>query len=239
MANVSALDIAKVIFDDAHYTGGRSERPVHVFDADDPTNDTLALVTFIDRMDDDVPDRDVVLVGKATPERLAYLTKHVAEIHMLGDRFVIASGDVKKVGAVLSFEHREVGRMERRVIRTVSKKETDEERFILGVVLEPDSEDSQGDIYSAEEVRQACHWYMEHGRQHRLQHRRDITDKLCLLENFIAPCDMEIGEQTVKAGTWLMGVRVLDDDIWEMAKSGELTGFSIGGTAVRRPIDTQ
>jgi DNA adenine methylase len=40
---------------------------------------------------------------------------------------------------------------------------------------------------------------------------------------------------SVSKGTWLMAVRVLDDGLWEQVKTGGITGFSIGGSAVRTP----
>lgn len=36
---------------------------------------------------------------------------------------------------------------------------------------------------------------------------------------------------------WIVGVKVHDDETWEMVKSGELAAFSIGGRAERIEID--
>jgi DNA adenine methylase len=59
-----------------------------------------------------------------------------------------------------------------------------------------------------------------------------------VLENFLAPTDFTLGDTPVRKGTWLLGVRVLGDELWEKVKSGELTGFSIGGSARRVPEPT-
>jgi hypothetical protein len=37
----------------------------------------------------------------------------------------------------------------------------------------------------------------------------------------------------IRRGTWLLAVRVVDDELWQQIKAGELTGFSIGGSALR------
>jgi DNA adenine methylase len=66
-------------------------------------------------------------------------------------------------------------------------------------------------------------------------HKGAINDKVKLLESYLAPADFELNGQQVKQGTWMMAVKVLDDALWQAVKSGELTGFSIGGSAVRRP----
>jgi len=119
-------------------------------------------------------------------------------------------------------------------------KHTDptDERYVLGIVLEPETVDAQGDVYSAEEVRKAAHLFMEEFGGIGLMHRLRINDQVKVLENFLAPADLELGGTTVKKGTWLLGVRVLDDALWAQVKEGCLTGFSIGGSARRVPEGT-
>jgi len=117
----------------------------------------------------------------------------------------------------------------------VDAPDTDE-RYILGVVLEPDEVDSQGDMISAEEIRDAAHRYMQTHGNVGLQHQTFVNDKIKILESYIAPVGFEIGGQKVKQGTWLMAFRVLDDSIWKAIKSGLLTGLSIGGTGLRMAV---
>jgi len=112
-------------------------------------------------------------------------------------------------------------------------EEGEDERYILGVVLEPDEVDSQGDTISAEEIRRAAHGYMEKFGNVGLQHQTFVNDKIKILETYLAPVDFQIGDETVKAGTWLMAFRILDDSIWKAVKEGLLTGLSIGGTGLR------
>lgn len=117
-------------------------------------------------------------------------------------------------------------------------KDTGEERFVLGVVLEPDVVDAQNDTYSADEVRKAAHRWMESNQaQLGKQHSEIVTGKLKVLESYVAPADFAVGEQTVKKGAWVMAIRVVDDDLWTAVKKGSFTGFSIGGTAIRTPVD--
>lgn len=117
---------------------------------------------------------------------------------------------------------------------TVIKQEDQDERTALGIVLEPETVDSQGDIYSEDEIRKTAWRFLEEYQNFGLMHkevRRDIFP----LESFIAPVDMNIAGQEVKKGTWLLRVRILDDSIWAAVKSGRYTGFSIGGSAIRKP----
>lgn len=116
---------------------------------------------------------------------------------------------------------------------------TAEERYVLGIVLAPETEDTQGDVYSAEEVRRAAHDFMENAQVLGKQHREVVDrDTLRILESYIAPADFQADGETVSKGTWLLGIRVVDDSLWGSIKKGEFTGFSIGGNAYRRP-DTQ
>jgi DNA adenine methylase len=114
-----------------------------------------------------------------------------------------------------------------------------DERFVLGIVLEPEVVDAQGDIYSADEIRQAAHRFMEEFGGLGLMHRLAVNDQVKVLETYAAPVDFEIAGVTVKKGTWLLGVRVLSDDLWAQVKDGKLTGFSIGGSARRVPEATR
>jgi len=112
-----------------------------------------------------------------------------------------------------------------------------DERFVLGVVLEPEVVDAQGDIYSAEEIRSAAHRFMEDFQGLGLQHQERVNGDVKILESYLTPDDLSIGGTAIKKGTWLFGVRVLSDELWGMVKDGALTGFSIGGSARRTPED--
>ncbi|TQF08513.1 N-6 DNA methylase, partial [Myxococcus llanfairpwllgwyngyllgogerychwyrndrobwllllantysiliogogogochensis] len=113
--------------------------------------------------------------------------------------------------------------------------EPDDERYVLGVVLEPETVDAQGDLYSAAEIRQAAHRFMEEFGGLGLMHQMRVNGHVKVLESYLAPVDFVLGEVQVRKGTWLLAVRVLSDELWGRVKDGQLTGFSIGGTARRLP----
>ncbi len=110
-----------------------------------------------------------------------------------------------------------------------------DQHFILGIMLEPETVDSQKEIYSAEEIEAAAHHYLEVHRNVGYMHKELINDKVKLVESYVTRSDMVIGNQKVKKGTWIVGLLVLDHEIWKQIKSGELTGLSIGGSAIRVP----
>jgi DNA adenine methylase len=113
--------------------------------------------------------------------------------------------------------------------------EPGDERYVMGIVLEPDVVDAQGDTYSAEEIRGAAHKFMEDFGGLGLMHRMRVNGQVKVLESFLAPTSFKVGEREVKKGTWLLAVRILADELWERVRDGDLTGFSIGGSARRVP----
>lgn len=115
-------------------------------------------------------------------------------------------------------------------------EEGEEKRLVYGIVLEPETPDSQGDIYSAEEVEAAAHGFMANYQNVGSMHRVLVNDGAEVVESYIAPGDFSVGDQKVQAGTWILVVHVMSDTLWQQVTTGELTGFSIGGYAERTPI---
>ena len=111
----------------------------------------------------------------------------------------------------------------------------DDERFVLGIVLEPEEVDAQKDIYSAAEIRTAAHRFMEDFQDVGLMHKMRVNGAVKIVESYLAPADLTVAGTHIKQGTWLLGVHVLSDALWEDVKDGKLTGFSIGGSARRVP----
>jgi hypothetical protein len=117
-------------------------------------------------------------------------------------------------------------------------KAVKDEQVIIGIVLQPDVVDAHGDYMSAAVIRKAAHKFLSSynktvklGVQH-----RNFKPKFELLESYTAPITFVLGEKTVKEGSWLVVVKVHDAAIWKKIKKGEITGFSIGGSAKVRKL---
>ncbi len=111
-----------------------------------------------------------------------------------------------------------------------------EQQLVTGVVLEPDVVDAQKDTYSAAEIEKSAHLWMSDFRNLSIQHEGFVNDKARPVESWILRVDQTIGGVALKAGTWLLTVKVIDAELWRQIKSGELTGFSIAGFAKKTPI---
>lgn len=117
-----------------------------------------------------------------------------------------------------------------------------EKRLATGVVLEPDEVDAQGDTQGDDVVEAAAHDFLaSYNRATELGINHKIFGDLgiSLVESWVAPFDLKLGNQDIKAGSWIMTIRADDEQRWAEIKSGEITGFSVGGWAsVRRKPNT-
>lgn len=122
----------------------------------------------------------------------------------------------------------------------------EDRRIVAGPLLVPEQVDLQNDIVSADEIEKASHDYMikltfsddpdfllsvglstraDRGFMH-----KDFSKKIAVVESYLAPVDFEVGEgRVIKKGTWMVVVKIFDDEIWGLIKAGKITGFSIGG----------
>jgi DNA adenine methylase len=112
-------------------------------------------------------------------------------------------------------------------------KANTDEQTVTGIVLQPEVVDGQGDIYSADVIRKAAHKFLaayNKATKLGLQHK-DFKKRFELLESYTAPQELVIKNKTIKEGSWIMTVKVLDSKIWQKVKEGKITGFSIHGKA--------
>ena len=112
-------------------------------------------------------------------------------------------------------------------------------QIVTGVVLRPEVVDAHGDIIGADVIRKSAHKFLtEYNRRTKLklQHETFKAGRFDLVESFITPMDMSIGTKVVKAGSWVISVKVNDKAIWQQVKDGKITGFSIGGRAKVRVL---
>lgn len=103
--------------------------------------------------------------------------------------------------------------------------------IVSGVVYEPLIPDSDGEFMTEDDVEKAAHSFMDSGHRLDVMHDSKPRQSIRLLESFVTPCEMAYGEQAIAKGTWIMTVRIDDDDLWAQVQNGSLTGFSMAGTA--------
>ncbi|MEC0714507.1 XkdF-like putative serine protease domain-containing protein, partial [Bacillus haynesii] len=97
------------------------------------------------------------------------------------------------------------------------------------IVYEPDTPDAHGDFMTAPEIEKAAHGFLKDAREIDKQH--DFQGGVGeVVESYVAPADFEVNGETIKKGSWVL-VTKASDEIWEQIKKGEITGYSMAGTA--------
>lgn len=113
-------------------------------------------------------------------------------------------------------------------------------QIVYGVVYEPDVEDAHEDTMTADEIEKAAHGFMERQNTYNIDKQHDLdADKGYVVESYIAPVDMQLGDQEIKKGSWVAGVKVTDNDTWELIEKGEITGFSMFGAGKREEVEEE
>jgi len=111
------------------------------------------------------------------------------------------------------------------------------EQIVKGVVYAPDEVDLQGDKASKQEIWKGLVSYMLKSRLFKFEHSEELTNEdVALIEIFQAPVSYWEGEQRIKEGSLVMSTKIFNKSIWEAIEKGEITGYSMGGTADRAPI---
>lgn len=107
------------------------------------------------------------------------------------------------------------------------------EHIVYGIVYEPEIEDTQGDSATIDEIEKACHGFMLDYQNYNIEHEDSLTQAVKVIESYIAPVDFLLGSQQVKKGSWVLASKVLNNELWDAIEKGEISGYSMEGTAVR------
>jgi hypothetical protein len=127
------------------------------------------------------------------------------------------------------------------------RKEDRWKQLVYGVVLEPNSMDSQNDFMLPKHVEASAHGYLKRAIRgtssiHKLAHRAKVNVRgsqksMIPVESFIAPVDFSYdGKEMIKQGSWVLVVHVEDPALWQDFLDGKYQAFSVGGTGIRRSL---
>lgn len=116
--------------------------------------------------------------------------------------------------------------MKRTVIKlTELVQKSDELGIIWGYASVADIMDLQGDVVPQDEMVRAVYQFMED------YYREQAT----IRENHADEAEVVLVESTIHflalKARWYVGVKLLTAELREAARTGEISGFSIGGTA--------
>ena len=113
-------------------------------------------------------------------------------------------------------------------IKVIAKAD-DAQRLVYGIVYEPNVADAHGDYMTPAEIEKAAHGFLKDAREIDKQH--DFQGGVGeVVESYIAPSDFEMGDEVIKKGSWVL-VTKASEEIWNQIQKGEITGYSMAGTA--------
>ena len=109
-----------------------------------------------------------------------------------------------------------------------------DDRIVYAPALIPDKADGNHEAISKEEIKKAAIKYMEHYRkvdnEHTFMDGDGVPIFSWVLQKDEVFTKLDGNEKMYPEGTWMMGIKVMSDKVWDMIKSGERTGFSIAGS---------
>lgn len=116
------------------------------------------------------------------------------------------------------------------------KKADDVKQIVYGEVYVPDEKDTDDHWMTATEIEKMAHTFMANLRQYQIDKQHDSTpDDGVVVESFIA----REGDPDFTPGAWVLGTKVTDPETWAQIQKGEITGYSMAGSAVIVPDSTE
>lgn len=112
----------------------------------------------------------------------------------------------------------------------VAKENGEKQRLVYGVVYAPYAVDAQGDWADEPTIEKAAHRWMLESQGHKIMHQLN-TDDVRVVESYLAPQDIRIGDAHVDKGSWVLVTKIMSDELWKKIETGEYTGYSLGGRA--------
>lgn len=119
------------------------------------------------------------------------------------------------------------------------EKSAPEQRYTLGPIYSPGVRDAHNEFAEPEDLHEAAKEFMKGPRELRKQHTSERIGEVVELMTWPFPHDAQLQlpgrvakSIVLPAGTVYAGV-VWEPKAWPMVKAGQITGFSMGGTAVR------
>lgn len=107
--------------------------------------------------------------------------------------------------------------------RFVTRDSEGFERIVYAEVLIPGRVNSHGDLHTRDSVKSFAYGFMLNGFGIDINHdENDVSGQVTVVESFIARED----DPDFIEGSWVVGLHIEDDEVWDKVKRGELNGFS-------------
>ena len=115
--------------------------------------------------------------------------------------------------------------MNKESLMKIIKTGEPEQRMVWAEVYAPNRPDSDGEYMTAETIKKMAYDFVRQGKTKMvdINHGNETTPGVEIVESFIA----RKGDPDFIPGSWVVGVHIPSDEIWDMVKKGEINGFSV------------
>lgn len=119
------------------------------------------------------------------------------------------------------------------------RKLDEDQKMVFCIVYSPDETDTQGDYASADVIKEAAYNFMRCARTNNVDKQHDfIPDEGFVAESWLVKENDTVFPEELP-GSWAVGIKVENDETWQLIKSGEITGLSLAGLAVTEEVEKQ
>jgi hypothetical protein len=101
------------------------------------------------------------------------------------------------------------------------------DRIVKAPVLTPGEPDRERHTYSEKNIAEIAQSFLpDDGSIDAMHAGGDVGHPT---ESYVAPQQLDFGDRTVPAGSWVIGAKIADDQVWQGVESGEYQGVSVFG----------
>lgn len=124
------------------------------------------------------------------------------------------------------------------ILKTIAISKTNKvKKMVYGIVYAPDEVDAHGDTADAETIEKASQEFMKSLKLHNIDKQHNLeVQKAYVAENWIVRKGDELFSEV---GAWAQGIKIEDEELWKECESGEITGFSLYGTAEVEEVEDE
>lgn len=120
---------------------------------------------------------------------------------------------------------------------TVFKSVQEDKRLVFAEVYAPNRPDSDGEFMTADGIEAMAYRFMRSMKLDNVDsyHDNDLVPGCCVVESFIA----RKGDPDFIEGSWVVGMHVDNDDMWEKITKGEINGFSMEAMVNKETVEVE
>ena len=180
-------------------------------------------------------------IQKRVPDRFSLSAENLTELIDIDVTEVTltrapAVGKMAEFSIVKSANLENSNRSEENYLDAVPLTKIDsEKKQVGGYVLVPDIPDWQGDIASSLEIEKAAYKFMKN-LAHRKQKGSSTGHEHQQFAGVGYPIESFVDKKGIYGviGGWFLRTQITLDSVWKSVRSGEIVGYSIGGTGTRK-----